>query len=117
MDTKKFTAALTTELATVEAELTTLGRRNPKNPSDWEATPAKMDVDPADDSEIADSIEEFEEHTAILKQLEIRYNELRAALQRIQEGTYGRCQVCGKEIEVDRLGANPAATTCKEHMK
>jgi RNA polymerase-binding transcription factor DksA len=34
----------------------------------------------------------------------------------MDSGSYGKCEVCGKAIEADRLEANPAAPTCKEHM-
>ena len=105
------------ELKTVERELETVGRHNPKNPADWEATPAKMDIDAADENEVADSIEEFEERAAILKQLEIRYNELKAALERMSKGVYGICGVGQELIEEERLEANPAAATCKKHMR
>ncbi len=37
------------------------------------------------------------------------------ALERMKEGTYGICEVCGKEIEEDRLEAVPYTTLCKEH--
>jgi len=37
------------------------------------------------------------------------------ALQAIDEGTYGRCEVCGKEIPFERLEALPTTTYCKEH--
>jgi RNA polymerase-binding protein DksA len=35
-----------------------------------------------------------------------------AALGRIDAGTYGRCERCGKEIEEERLAAIPYATLC-----
>jgi DnaK suppressor protein len=35
-----------------------------------------------------------------------------AALARIDEGTYGRCEQCGQEIEQERLEALPWATLC-----
>jgi RNA polymerase-binding protein DksA len=35
-----------------------------------------------------------------------------AALERIDEGTYGTCEVCGREIGDDRLRAVPYATLC-----
>ena len=35
-----------------------------------------------------------------------------AALQRIEEGTYGQCVNCGKEIGEERLAALPWATLC-----
>jgi RNA polymerase-binding protein DksA len=38
--------------------------------------------------------------------------EIDSALKRIEEGTYGVCTNCGKEIPVDRLEALPWATLC-----
>ncbi|OHA33679.1 MAG: hypothetical protein A2928_02950 [Candidatus Taylorbacteria bacterium RIFCSPLOWO2_01_FULL_45_15b] len=105
------------ELRTLESELKTVGRINPDNPKDWEPTPAKMDTDSADQNEVADTIEEFEENAAILKQLEIRFNEVKEGLVRIESGNYGVCKHCGKIIETGRLEANPAASTCMEHTK
>ena len=35
-----------------------------------------------------------------------------AALERIQEGTFGKCVNCGKEIAEERLEALPWATLC-----
>ncbi|MGE0816429.1 MAG: TraR/DksA family transcriptional regulator [Vicinamibacterales bacterium] len=37
---------------------------------------------------------------------------IRAALQRLDAGTYGRCARCGREIAPARLAALPSATTC-----
>ena len=114
---EKFKGKLVEELAKVEAELKTVGRINPDNPADWEPMPEKSDVLASDRDEVADSIEAFEDNAAILKQLEIRYNEIKTALQRIESGEYGACEVCSEKIEEARLEANPAAKTCKAHMK
>jgi len=35
-----------------------------------------------------------------------------AALQRIDEGTYGLCERCSRPIPAQRLAARPTATTC-----
>jgi RNA polymerase-binding transcription factor DksA len=113
----KYKERIEKELHKVEAELKTIGRKNPDNPADWEPLPEKMDTLPADDNEVADSIEAYEENTAVLKQLEIRFNELKNALKRIADGKYGICEVGGEVIESERLDANPAAMTCKKHMK
>lgn len=37
------------------------------------------------------------------------------ALQAIQLGSYGKCEVCGKEIPIDRLKAIPTTTYCVAH--
>ncbi len=105
------------EFATVEKELQSVGRKNPDNDADWEATPSEGEILESDDQEVADKIEGYEGNTGILKQLEIRYNEIEAALDRIDDGTFGTCSVCGEPIEAARLEANPAATTCQKHMK
>ena len=34
---------------------------------------------------------------------------------RIDNGTYGRCEVCGREIDDERLEARPEVSTCREH--
>ena len=116
MNTEYFKIKLEQELARLETELRSVGRINPSNPSDWEAVPADINADSADDSEVADSIEEFENNTAILKELEIQYNDVKSALDKIEKGTYGICEVSGEKIEEDRLEANPTARTCKKHM-
>lgn len=117
VDTAYFQKKLKEELALVEQELKNIGRINPDNIADWEARPADFSIDSADESESADKIEEFEENTALLKELEIRYNDIKVALAKIEKGDYGSCEVCGKPIEEDRLIANQAARTCKEHME
>jgi RNA polymerase-binding protein DksA len=40
-----------------------------------------------------------------------------AALARIDDGTYGRCERCGREIEPERLEAIPYATLCIEDKR
>ncbi len=37
------------------------------------------------------------------------------ALGRVDDGTYGRCAVCGRDIDDERLEARPEAATCREH--
>ncbi|MBU1292487.1 TraR/DksA C4-type zinc finger protein [Patescibacteria group bacterium] len=115
MNTDHFLARLTEEKATLEAELQTIGRRNPENPNDWEALPQETGQE-ADRNDAADLISHYEDNTAILKDLEIRYNEVLAALTRIENGTYGTCAVTGEPIEEARLEADPAARTCKTHI-
>lgn len=115
-DTETYKAMLETELQTVIEELKTVGRVNPDNPHDWEATEPTHPETQADENEVADNIDDYENNTAILKQLEIRFNEIKDALKRIEENKFGVCSVGGEQIEDDRLHANPAATTCKAHM-
>ena len=41
-----------------------------------------------------------------------KLREINEALKRIEEGVYGKCVVCGKEIEEKRLNAIPEAKKC-----
>lgn len=58
---------------------------------------------------------EREKDFSILEQLEAEIGDLDAALRKIDEGTYGICEVCGKVIQPERLEAMPGARTCIEH--
>lgn len=115
MNTDAYKARLADEKARLETELATIGRKNPSNPADWEAVPSDTGLE-SDPSDVADQIEGFEANTAILKDLEARYNDVLAALSRIEAGTYGVCEIGGEEIEEERLNADPAARTCKAHL-
>lgn len=37
---------------------------------------------------------------------------IREALSRIQNGTFGICEECGEEIDIERLKARPVTTLC-----
>ena len=43
--------------------------------------------------------------------------EIDAALRRIDEGTYGTCEVCGKPIGAERLSAIPWARLCIDDQR
>ncbi len=53
------------------------------------------------------------QHTAaLLEQAREQVAAIDAALARLAEGRYGRCDRCGQPIGEDRLAARPAALTC-----
>jgi RNA polymerase-binding transcription factor DksA len=58
---------------------------------------------------------EREKDFSLLEQLEAEIGDLDAALRKIDDGTYGTCEVCGKEIEPERLEAMPGTRTCIDH--
>ncbi|MDX1772036.1 MAG: TraR/DksA C4-type zinc finger protein [Planococcaceae bacterium] len=41
--------------------------------------------------------------------------QLESALKAMEEGTYGKCEVCGEDILIERLEALPMARTCIDH--
>ncbi len=115
MDTKKTKELLMSEQNLLEGELKNIAHFNTET-NTWEATPDTDLMNMSDDNDAADRFEDFEERTSMLKTLQARLTDIKEALAKIDAGTFGTCEVCGKKIESDRLEANPAAPTCKEHM-
>ena len=114
-DLEFFKKKLLTEKATLEEELGGIGQKNPSSPGGWEANSGGIKIDTADENELADKLEELEGNASIVNQLDSQLGEVKAALDRIEKGTYGLCEVCGKPIEKERLEANPAAKVSIKH--
>lgn len=117
MNLQIYKTKLEEEKRLLEDELKRLGRVD--SDGDWEATPDnEITQDVQDEADMAERAEDYEEKSLKLNSLELRLTDIKKALGKI-EGTgtnYGICEVCGKEIEANRLEANPAASTCKECM-
>ena len=116
MKTEHFKKRLEEERTQLEGQLGSVGRRNPSVPNDWEQTPSEdgNETDPIDQ---ADVITTRQNDAAVLDALEARYDGVLRALQRVDAGTFGVCEVCGAKIASERLEANPSATTCALHMR
>ncbi|PIR83077.1 hypothetical protein COU19_02540 [Candidatus Kaiserbacteria bacterium CG10_big_fil_rev_8_21_14_0_10_56_12] len=93
-----------------------VGRKSAVVPDDWEVAPAEegRETDSVDQADVTTS---RENEAAVLDALESHYDNVLAALRRIEKGTYGHCEVCDTLLPEARLEANPAATTCAEHMR
>jgi DnaK suppressor protein len=104
---------LETEKKLLEDELSSLGKVD--DTGDWEATPdTEINTqDVQDEADMADRSEDYEEKSIKLNALELRLRDTNKALEKIKNNSFGVCEKCGKNIEEDRLEANPAATTCK----
>jgi DnaK suppressor protein len=57
-------------------------------------------------------IYEREMNMALRRRTTRKVNSLEEALRRFEEGTYGTCERCGREISVQRLEALPHARLC-----
>jgi RNA polymerase-binding transcription factor DksA len=55
---------------------------------------------------------EREKDLSILERVEAELADVEHALERIDEGTYGICEACGKPIGDERLEAMPASRFC-----
>ncbi len=116
MDTTHFRHALEAEQKKLEGELDALGVRDAGDAPRWEFRAPALDVQYADDNEAADQAEEANIDAIVFDELVARYRAVYRALERVSAGTYGMCGVCAAPIEGERLEANPAARTCREHL-
>jgi RNA polymerase-binding transcription factor DksA len=57
---------------------------------------------------------EMEKNVSLLEQVDDELQEIGTAFQRLERGTYGTCQACGKPIGDARLEAMPATRFCVE---
>ena len=115
-DIKKYEESLQLDLTQITDDLKELGIHNPQINEDWIATPGG-DIDTEPDANIAaDRAEDWAERRATLATLETRFNNINRALKKIEEGTYGICEIGNEPIEEDRLAFHPSARTCKAHI-
>ena len=115
LDKKKIKEKLEKERDVLIEEMKGMGKLNPET-SEWEAIPEEVDRPEADQNDMADRFEDFEAKSSMLKSLEARLQNILKALGGINRESFGKCEVCKKEIEMARMEANPAARTCKKHL-
>lgn len=105
--------ALEAELAAVQEEL---AERGVKSENTWDGS-SLSEGEEADPNDAADNIEELVTNVPLVQDLKKRERDIKSALTRMDEGSYGTCDVCGEEITLERLEANPAANTCIRHAE
>ena len=110
-DLEYFKKKLVTEKTRLESELSSIGRKDSASPGGWDPTSGQIEVDAADENEVADKLEEMEDNSGIISNLETQLAEVNAALDRLKAGTFGVDEKTGKPIERERLEANPSART------
>ncbi|WP_236825007.1 MULTISPECIES: TraR/DksA C4-type zinc finger protein [unclassified Blastococcus] len=55
---------------------------------------------------------ERQQVAALLEQARRRLADVDGAVVAVENGTYGRCETCGRPIAPERLAARPTARTC-----
>ena len=113
--------ALEKEQELLISELKTIATPDPNLKGDWNVKHFEWSEDQITSKEALESDESVNEsdedmkNKALSDHLELRLKEVNDALKRIEDGTYGICQVCQNPIPIDRLRANPAAERDIEH--
>ena len=60
---------------------------------------------------------EREKDLAILESIEAELADVEHALRRLDEGSYGTCEACGRPIDEERLEALPATRLCRDDQQ
>lgn len=113
--------ALLKERDLLTKELETIAAPDPNLPGDWDIKHFEWGEDQItseEELESGESVNESDEdmkNKALSDRLELRLKEVNDALKRIDNGTYGVCEVCKNPVSLERLKANPAAKTDIEH--
>lgn len=116
LDKKKIKEKLEKERNVLLEQMKDMGKLNEET-GEWDATPEELEFPEADENDKADRFENFEARSSMMKTLEPRLNSILKALKGINRESFGKCEVCKKDIEMTRLEANPAAQTCKKHLE
>ena len=111
-DLEKFRRRLLEERERLEAELQEIEQRTARISESERANELSAYEDhPAD---LASETFEREKDLAIGESVESLLNQVITALEKIERGTYGECDACGRPIKKARLQALPFATLCLE---
>ena len=116
LDKKKIKEKLEKERDVLLEQMKDMGKLNTET-GEWEATPEEIEFPESDENDKADRFEDYEARTSTMRTLEPRLQNILKALKGLNRESFGRCEVCKKDIEMARLEANPAARTCKEHLE
>ena len=94
----------------IKKELEKFAVEDPKSEHNWDAKfPQRED---SDTDEQADDVTEYDNALSLEHSFELKLKNVVNALEKIEKGTYGVCETCGKEISEERLKACPEARTC-----
>jgi RNA polymerase-binding transcription factor DksA len=101
--------ALVAEKAELESSLNRIAKPVDVATGDYEATFTEIGNDREDNTT---EVEEYTDNLPVEMTLEKKLQDIITALARMEQGIYGICNNCKKEIAIERLRANPSAQTC-----
>jgi len=103
--TEKLKETLESEKSSLEKELQGFARKDESLKDDPNREKSNME-------EEADEMQEYDNLLSLEHNLELRLKDVKWALEKMEKGSYGTCEKCGKQIETERLMASPEARLC-----
>jgi len=116
MNLDQYKIRLEEEKTKLTSELSSFAVQDKTTPGDWDVVREEDPSGQNSSDDVAEELENLSEREATEEPLEKQLAKVNLALEKIANGKFGICEINGEEIETDRLNANPAARTCKEHM-
>lgn len=116
LDKKKIKERLEEERDILLKQMKDMGKLNEET-GEWDAIPPELEFPESDENDKADRFEDFESRSSMMRTLQPRLNNILKSLKGLNKESFGKCEVCKKDIEMARLEANPAARTCKKHLE
>ena len=110
----KIKTDLEAERDRLTAQLNQFAKRNPHNPSDFNADFPQFG-DKEDES--AAEVDTYATNLTLERTLESALRDAISSLARMEKGTYGLCKYCNKPIDEKRLVARPTSSSCVECKK
>lgn len=109
---KKLREKLEKDKASIETSLKRFAKKDTKLSGDWDVSFPEFKGGHLEES--ADEVEEYENLLPVEYSLENRLKDINLALKKIEQGQYGKCEKCQKEIPKERLEIYPEARTCNK---
>lgn len=101
----------------IEKELEKIAKKDEKTEGDWDAKFPQFETGESGSAALekaADEVEEYNNRLSLEHNLELRLKDINAALQKIESGSYGKCERCQKEISTERIAIYPEAKMCSD---
>ena len=102
----KVKSQLIQEKTTLTGRIAELVKQDPFSDTDRITDNAASDAEASEESS-------HDRYIALTSELKDTLHEIEAALERVENGTYGFCANCGNMIDTDRLAILPTAKLCR----
>jgi DnaK suppressor protein len=113
-DIQEIKEGLEKEKSALESNLGRFAKKDKTLKGDWDSDYPKFGTGVGNQAleEAADEVEEYSNLLPVEHSLELKLEKVNLALEKIEKGTYGICDKCGKKISAERLEVHPEANVC-----
>lgn len=109
---QKIKEKLKKEEENLEKDLKGIATKDKNLKNDYDAKFEDFGNEIYDQTSEAQEVAQYDTRLSLEANLEVYLRDVKEALRRIEEETYGKCVKCGKKIDKKRLEAFPTAAMC-----